>query len=82
MASPLPWYACTMINKGDTLLYRTQDPENCEDVGIVIRVHTLRRDTAYIVDNGYTEEEVSPRQVLQVLKAVPARRRALVELTS
>lgn len=65
-----------MINKGDTLLYKAKD---CEDVGIVIRVHTLRRETVYIVDNGYTEEQISPRQVLQVLKAIPIRRRPLAE---
>lgn len=62
-----------MINKGDTLLFRTGLDE--KDVGLVVRVHTVRRDTVYIVDNGYTEEQVSPKQVLQVLKAVPSRRR-------
>jgi len=66
-----------MINKGDTLLYRSGQDE--EDVGLVIRVYTIRRETVYIVDNGYSEEQVSPKQVLQVLKAVPRQRRVLAE---
>ena len=65
-----------MITKGDTLLYKTEDSE---DVGVVTRVHTFHRKTMYIVDNGYAEEEVSPRQVLQVLKAVPTRSRIFAE---
>ena len=65
-----------MINKGDTLLYKT---EGSQDVGVVIRVHTLRHSTIYIVDTGYGEEEISPRQVLQVLKAVSSRRRPCAE---
>ena len=62
-----------MIHKGDTLLFKSKDRE---DVGVVIRVHAVPRGTVYIVHNGYRETEVSPLQVLEVLKAVPSRRRS------
>ncbi|HEV8581493.1 MAG TPA: hypothetical protein VGX68_20705 [Thermoanaerobaculia bacterium] len=60
-----------MIQKGDTLLFKTG--QHGQDVGLVLRVYTAGRNTLYFVDNGYGEEQVSPRQVLQVLKAVPRR---------
>jgi hypothetical protein len=66
-----------MINKGDTLLFKSKDDEkDGEDVGVVVRVHAVPRETVYIVHNGYGEAEVAPREVLEVLKAVPRRRRS------
>ena len=62
-----------MIKKGDLLLFKTGQDD--EDVGVVRRVYSVRRETAYLVDNGYREDMVSPKQVLQVLKALPCRRR-------
>jgi hypothetical protein len=64
--------AFRMIKKGDLLLFKAGQDD--EDVGVVLRVCTVRRETAYLVDNGYREEMVAPKQVMQVLKALPCRK--------
>lgn len=82
MAPGLP-KAARMIHKGDTLLFKSQDPEkDNEDVGVVVRVHAVPLETIYIVHNGYGEAEVAPRQVLEVLKAVPRRRRSAFSIVA